>query len=848
MLLAADLPAPVKEMFENRCTDCHDEDTKKGGLDLTALSFDLSDRKTFSTWVKIHDRVQKHEMPPRKEEQPEKAEVEGFLKAIAEPLVKADAEVIAANGRSTWRRMNRFEYENTLRDLLGAPWLEVKEMLPEDGEMHRFNKVGDALDVSHVQISRYLGAADYALKEVMARKVTSVQPTVKRYYAREQARLWKRSRFSEFNRSVERAAFLIVNDEADIPALTDDDAVIAGLKNNDPERRENESVGVVASSYEPMEPAFNNFTAPVSGRYKLRVKAKSFWAGPDDEKKWWKPVQTNVSKGRTEEPVSFYAERPPRQLRKLDTLSFNIEPSVGEMEVYLVRRETIRPDAVRLFRSRPPAYKNPLAEKDGQPGVTFYWLEVEGPLPEPSVDAAVKVLFGDLPLKKEGKLGTPVAVSKDPMKDAEKLIPQFMARAYRRSVSEEEPQRFLALFKTAMDAGASFTESMLTTYSAVLCSPAFVTLEEKPGKLDDLAVASRISYFLKNSEPDAVLRKAAKEGKLQDPDTLISQTDRIIGQPESNRFINAFLDYWLDLRKVNDTSPDETLYPDYYLDDYLVESSVDETRAFFTELVRNDLPASNLVHSDFVMVNQRLAQHYGLTEAYDKARGSAGVSELVKVKLPEDSPRGGLMTQASVLKVTANGTTTSPVIRGVWIMERLLGDPVPPPPSAVPAVEPDTRGATTIREQLEKHRSQESCNACHVKIDPTGFALESFDVLGGWREHYRALGEGGEKTPGIGKNGQTFVFHDGPAVDASGNLPDGRAFQNIRELKKLLLSDERAIARNLISQLTVYATGSPVRFSDREKIERILDASAASGYGVRTLIRNLVTSDLFLYK
>ncbi|HVJ44756.1 MAG TPA: DUF1592 domain-containing protein, partial [Luteolibacter sp.] len=557
MLVAAEIPAPVREMFENRCTDCHDAETKKGGLDLTALGFDLSNPKTFATWVKIHDRVEDHEMPPKKKEQPEAAERDGFLKAVAAPLEKADAEAIATNGRSTWRRMNRYEYENTLRDLLGAPWLQVKDMLPEDGESHRFNKVGDALDVSHVQISRYLGAAEYALKEVLVRKTSSVKPTVKRYYAREQTNLWKRSRFSEFNRSTERGTFPIINDEADIPALTDDDAMQAGLKKNDPERRENESIGVVASSYEPLDLQFNSFSASVSGRYKLRVKAKSFWAGPLNEKTWWKPVQTSVSKGRTEEPVTFYSETRPRQLRKQWTFSVGPDPSVHETEVYLLKRETIRPDAVRLFRSRPPAFKNPLAEKDGQPGVSFYWLEVEGPLPEPSIDAAKKLMFGDLPMMKEGKDGV-VAISKEPLKDAEKYLKRFMTRAYRRPLSEEEPQRFMNLVRTALDSGASFTEAMLTTYAAVLCSPAFVTLEEKPGKLDDPAVATRLSYFLHNSEPDAELRTAATEGKLKEPAVLVSQTDRMISDVDSSRFVNAFLDYWLDLRKVNNTSPDAT--------------------------------------------------------------------------------------------------------------------------------------------------------------------------------------------------------------------------------------------------------------------------------------------------
>jgi len=239
------------------------------------------------------------------------------------------------------------------------------------------------------------------------------------------------------------------------------------------------------------------------------------------------------------------------------------------------------------------------------------------------------------------------------------------------------------------------------------------------------------------------------------------------------------------------------------------------------------------------MINERLARHYGIP-------GVDGVA-IRKVKLPPDSVRGGLMTQASVLKVTANGTTTSPVLRGVWIMERILGKPPPPPPASVPAIEPDTRGASTIREQLDKHRTLETCSACHAKIDPAGFALESFDVFGGQRDKYRALGEGAHEQ-GYGKNGQPFAFHLGPVVDASGKLPDGRAFQDVRELKKVLLTDERAIARNLASQLTVYATGAPVCFGDRPRIEVILDQAAAGHFALRSLIQGIVHSELFQRK
>jgi hypothetical protein len=205
------------------------------------------------------------------------------------------------------------------------------------------------------------------------------------------------------------------------------------------------------------------------------------------------------------------------------------------------------------------------------------------------------------------------------------------------------------------------------------------------------------------------------------------------------------------------------------------------------------------------------------------------------------------MTQAAVLKVTANGTTTSPVLRGAWIMERILGQPLPPPPPTVSAIDPDIRGATTIRQQLDKHRSQESCAACHRKMDPPGFALESFDVMGGWRDRYRAEG-GSTPEKGLAKSGQKFSFHYALPVDASGELPDGRKFRDIREFKQLLLSDEKQIVRNLAQQLTVYATGAPVRFADREQINAILERASSSRYGVRSLIHELVQSELFRNK
>jgi mono/diheme cytochrome c family protein len=861
--------------LEANCSGCHNSRTKKGNLDVTALKMDLADAQTFATWVKIHDRVQDGEMPPKAAPQPEAAAREAFLKSLNASLTTADAARIRREGRAVWRRMNRYEYENTLRDLLGAPWLQIKELLPEDGEAYRFNKVGAALGVSHVQINRYLTAAEYALREVLARSDKQPETTTKRYYARDQRAFTNKVEFSQFNTASERATFPLLGNAADVAVLKKEAPMTVGDK--DPAKRELESMGVVASSYEPLEIRFNQFKAPAAGRYKLRLNAHSFWAGPESAERWWRPSRFVASAGRTREPITLYAEIPPRQMRYLANVDVSPEPSVQEVEVYLLKDETIRPDAVRLFRSRPPNWRNPLAEKDGQPGVAFRWLEVTGPIFEKSVgdewpSKGHRLMFGDLPIRcKDAVTGQPLlddedeegadaqaakraknpnqtltkvcgVKSQNPHADAEKLLRNFLQRAYRHSTPqtvEEDTRRFLKIFDAAHKTSGSFTEAMITTYSAVLCSPAFTTMEEKPGRLDDQALASRLSYFLWNSAPDASLREIAQQGSLRKPAVLRAQMDRLLSDPKSQRFINSFLDYWLDLRKVNITSPDELLYNDYYLDDHLVESATAETRAFFAELIRGDLPARNVIASDFVTINERLAAHYGLS-------GVEG-SQIRRVTLPPDSMRGGLLTQASVLKVTANGTTTSPVVRGAWMMERILGKPVPPPPPGTPAVEPDIRGATTLRQQLEKHRNDKSCNVCHAKIDPAGFALENFDVFGGWRDKYRALADG-EKAPGIGKNGQKFAFRYIQSVDASGQLPDGQRFQDVRELKKLLLKDERQIARNLTHQLIIFATGAPVQFSDRPKVEAILDRAATKGYGVKTLIQLMIESDLFRNK
>jgi hypothetical protein len=855
--MARDLPRASRLFVDQYCVECHDADTKKGGLDLNALQFDPANSTNFSTWVLVHDRVSDGEMPPKKKARPDSAQAEAFTRSLASLLIESEQARGEKEGRATRRRLNRYEYENALRDLLHAPWLQVRDSLPEDGEAYRFNRIGDALDVSHVQMARYLGAADYALRQAMATQAERPPTKVQRYYARDQRSYTGPMKYSVFNTAPERATFPVLGFEGQ-PEVRKGDAPITSTNT---ELRELEGVGVVASAYEPIEPKFNQFRAPVAGHYKLRFNAYSVWVGPGESNKWFIPNLDNISRGRRDEPVTITAEIPPRLLRKLGDFDVTPEPSVHELDAWLLAGEMIRPDAGRLFRSRPGAsrWQNPLAEKDGQPGVVFRWLEVEGPIYDQWPPAGHKLLFGDLPMvsrdaanvnedsSKTNRLGQrrfrPLpgveVISKKPMADAERLLREFVRHAYRRPTTEGEAKRFLPVVESALKKGNNFTDAMIAGYTAVLCSPGFLYLEETPGRLDDYALASRLAFFLWNSPPDEPLRRCAEKNELHDPDVLRTQTERLLADPKSQRFVDAFLDYWLDLRKIVATAPDANLYSDYYLDDLLTESALEETRLFFAELLREDLPARNVVASDFAMLNERLAAHYGLPAV-------PGVV-LRKTPLPEDSPRGGLMTQAAVLKVTANGTTTSPVLRGAWIMERILGQKPPPPPPSVPAVEPDIRGAVTIRQQLDKHRTLETCNACHAKIDPAGFALENFDVMGGWRDRYRSEAEG-ELAQGIAKSGQKFAFHYALPVDASGELPDGRKFRDVRELKQLLLADEKQLARNLAKQLAVYATGAPIRFADRKPIEQILVRASSSHYGVRSLVHELVQSELFLQK
>lgn len=789
-----------------------------------------TDRSLRERWIQIHDRIQKGEMPPQPEDLPAE-ERAALVKPLSAMLHAADQAEVVAAGRGPMRRLNRDEYEQNLRDLLRLPQLDIRDLLPEDREGHHFNKSADVLDMSRVQLAAYLDAAETALRQAMA---GGVAPPAAVHYRATGTRL-----FSELSTFGNREAMFFAKDSR---AISDEQAKFDAQRKSDVEDLEIE-MALFRSAHWPYYGYPKGFVAEVSGDYRVRFAARAVVQTKGFE---LKPALRPV-------PLTFRARKPSGADVSGDVRAtggiLDIRPERAEFEttVRLCAGETLEYSPLGLpvplarnVNNGPPTYRYPPIPAGGQPGIAVQWLEIDGPLaPADWPPASHRVLFDDLPIRAASTGdGLPVVVvAADPQAEAKRLLRRFIDLASREPVEDEVVQVYERLVLDKLARRATLAEALLAGYQAFLCSGRFLYLREPDAAADHYAIAARLSHFLTNSRPDPRLTQLARDKRLREAEVLRSETSRLIAGAGFERFVKNFTDYWLNLRQVRRDEPDIRLYPEYRFDDYLVESMESETRAFFTAMVRESLSARVLVDAEFVFANDRLAEHYGLPPL-------AG-SNMRKVALPRNSLYGGLLTQAAVLKVTANGTTTSPVVRGAWVMERLIGEPPPPPPTSVPAVEADIRGAKTIRELLALHTKVASCAACHARFDPVGLALENFDILGGRRARYRGLEEG-ERVTGIDRAGHDFAYTLAAPVDTAGRLKDGRVFRDIRDLKAILAADTRRLAGNLLHQFTVYATGTPVRFSDRAEIEAILDRCAAHDYRVGDLLQGLVQSRIFL--
>jgi mono/diheme cytochrome c family protein len=773
---------PAAAFFAAHCRTCHSGAEPKGDFKIESLSADFLDKSNRDRWLTVLERVTEGTMPPKERTRPPKPEVA----AVADWIGRQAAAAQTAEGRVVLRRLNRKEYQNTVRDLLAVD-VDLKEILPEDLNHSGFDNSAEALHVSSFLMASYLEAADRVLDLAIASGPRP--PTISKRFSIKDERT--------------------VKPTGSVYRHVDDGVAIF-------------SSWVSAN----IQVTLWQFGSRHRGRYRFRISTYGLQTD--------KPVTFHVLAGplnaaAQQELVDYYTAAPG-------------EPQVIEFVRLLEPQQTIRIVTDGLGVT-PPTVEKIGADKYEGPGLVVQWVDVEGPLLESWPPPSHRRIFGDLPRERvpgSEKADRLEVVSPQPLADAERILKDFTRRAFRRTVTDEDIKPFLSRVRTQLAQGDSFEQALRVGLKSVLVSPHFLFLREKPARagnatLDDFALASRLSYFLWSSMPDDELLALAEEGRLHEPDTLRRQVERMLGDPKAAAFTENFAGQWLSLRSIDATMPDRMLYPEH--DDVLQVSMVKEVLLFFDEVLRNDLSLTNFVASDFSILNGRLARHYGI-------EGVEGELKFQKVALPPESHRGGVLTMAAVLKVTANGTTTSPILRGAWVLDRILGSPPPKPTVDVEAVEPDIRGATTIRNQLAKHRQDPTCASCHVKIDPPGFALENFDVIGGWREHYRSLGSGEP----VVTSGRRVRYLNGPAVDAGDVLEDGRRFRSVDEYKQLLLGDKDQLARALTGKLLTYATGAAPTAADQPDVERIVANVREKNYGFRSLVHEVVQSETFRRK
>ncbi|MCH7725302.1 MAG: DUF1592 domain-containing protein, partial [Planctomycetes bacterium] len=758
-LSASTFATELDALIQSSCIDCHDANTETR-LDFTTLGKDFENAESYRKWVHVFDRMKSGVMPPKSEPRPEKAVLKRALTSLGKQLRETNRAAQETNGRVPTRRLTRLEYEYTLHDLLAIRG-ELAKHLPPENKSSSFDTVAVDQGMSLVHIRSYLAVADIALDEaIQLGPRPRKQPVEMRYRSSPYSTMW-------IDRPLRRGGGTV--------KLTDDAWVTFDAR---PHVAQSNHMG-----YHPPYPGLYRITAQAYG-YQARTPVTMLL------------YRSSEQQGGANLIAAF--DLPPGELRTVEVTSYFTPqdffyPAPADHDW--------QPDGRSVFHNI--GAKNYKGE-----GLAIKWLKIEGPLEQHwPPERTRRVLHGAKFKERRAnrrRQAFDVVLAKAPREHLQDIIGHLGPLAFRRPLRKGEAEGFLRLAEPSLSAGQPLEEVVRVPLRAMLASPQLLFHAGDPGELDDYALATRLSYFLWKSLPDEELFRLAAEKKLREGDVLAHQVDRMLDDEKSDRFVRDFLDQWLGLQDIDATTPDERLYPEY--DDILKQAMLEETRQFFRELISKNLSASNLIDSEFTFLNRRLAEHYGLSLIALQSRrtGRQAAHDIPsehfrRVTLPENSVRGGLLTHASILKVTANGTVTSPVRRGSFVLSELLGTP-PSPPPAFASVEPDTRGATTIRETLDAHRNEAACANCHQHIDPPGFALECFDPIGGFRTRYRSTEKGDRPNRKLFGR-RIHEYRVGLPVDASGVTADGKSFSGISEFKKHLMQSKDQIARNFISQL-----------------------------------------------
>lgn len=781
----------VKPFLATHCTSCHGEKKQKGDLRLDTIASDFASPATAGHWMEVMERINSGDMPPKKEARPPAGDIAKVADWITGQLTEADrARQRNDHASVTYSRLTREEYCNSIRDLLGVT-VDVFDPtgLPEDPAWHGFERIGSVLTLSPAHIEKYLTAADQALSEAIA---LDKQPELLR---------------EKFDAVGMRRVQHNLRDSLTAQGVLDQVRVDVVPNNT--------FIGHPGEG--------NDVHVKVSGEYRFRVKLSAL--RPEGGRAPRLLVYAaSISRALYEGDVEAPIDQP-------TTIEFTAHLPVGRHQIRLInavpgprpedrRSRPINGSPFFTLKRRLP-WQMKLTDEVGKPMwplmVADFW-DLEGPVQTSWPPPAHQQLFTRGP-----------DAAKDAPKDAayaRDIISRFAARAWRRPVDTNEIERLVRLAEKDQGLGNSFEASVKTALQAVLCSPRFLFLAEgSAGKaraqLDAWELASRLSYFLWSTLPDDQLTRLAASGQLVDQSVLRGEVRRMLSDGKAAAFAESFPRQWLRLRQVGMFAPDSKLYPDY--DDHLQSSMIAESIGYFREVLTNNLSVREFLASDWTMLNERLATHYGISGVHGDA--------MRRVALKPDDHRGGLLTQGAILSMTSDGTRHRPVHRGVWVLEAIIGKPPPPPPANVPAIASDKKDQPKqgLRAKLEAHRADERCASCHAKIDPLGLAFDHYDAIGRWRTQEKVQEGSG----------------DDPKIDASGELIDGRKFKDHAELKQLLVTDLPHFAAALTDHLATYALRRGMSFADRKDLHAVAAACAANGWRLGDLVEHLVLSDLF---
>jgi len=771
-----DFDKAVRPFLDAHCIRCHGPEKQKGEFRVDTLTRDFANSSAAVRWGDVLERLNTGEMPPKKEPKPRAEESARIVEWVTARLKEGEAARTAKRERVTLHKLTREEYANTVYDLLGVRYDAADPTgLPEDPNWHGFERIGSVLSLSPAHVEKYFAAAEGVLTEAFPEKAPEKKVTK---WGPFDCRGWNRKKMEELGLA---------------------DKVRLDLWPGIPINGHPGSV--------------KEFQAHAAGDYRIRIKLSGL-----------KPANGRAPR------LSVYVADLDRSLGEQDVVAPEDKPIVVEFTTHLpagkhmirVSNEAPGPgnnlDRGGRHGSRPfistrdgrEPWQWKMTDDQGLPLWPFLivdWVEWEGPI------------LGEGPVAvRSDYTGSP--------ERARQILESFATRAFRRPARPEELDRWAALVDSEQKKGEPFAAALKTGLLAILCAKDFFYIVEgspdrKDARITEWELATRLSYFLWSTQPDAPLRDAARDGSLRKPEVLRAQVRRMMQDPRIERFATGFPRQWLRLAKVGMFPPDKKLYPSW--DEHLQKSTVQETTACFREVLTKNLSLREFLDSDWTMLNARLAEHYGIP-------GVEG-DEFRRVILAPETHRGGLLTQASILSLTSDGTRHRPVHRGVWVSESILGRTPPPPPANVPPIEPTPAKSpkATLRMKLDAHKSDPNCAACHRKIDPLGFAFDAYDAIGRWR------------TEEVVRDGAG----DNPKVDASGELPDGRKFADAVEFKKLMVADIDKFQAAFLEKLATYALRRGMSLDDREGLAALARQGRAAGYKLGTIVEAMALSELF---